>query len=466
MPHHLPAPLRNPLRVALVGVLALILGFTGVPAAQAADYSWTVQKLSVAGSSTGISGSRVVGYSDNGGWYYDLANPSAGVRVLPGPSAIAQSHAAAVDGRWAVGSTDTNELGSEPAAWDLSSPSLTHVRLAGPAGSRAWPKTVSGNRAAGYTNDEATVWDLTSGRATSLHTAVGARAGDSSEITDMEGSVVVGTIWRASGLGTFAYDLDARRLLFQDDSLDVYFATMMISNGWILRQISDDPAPGRPDLLRNLATGATIDPATFLPPGKEAYETAMAGGKVIVRIAEDDATFTYDPASGVRDNWNLATAGDYRYVTDADGYVAVGRYHNQAAIWTRQPLGGSAYQDVAPGNQFYNEMAWLYQQGISTGWTVLGGREYRPLQPVNRDAMAAFMYRLAGSPAFTPPARSPFLDVTPQTQFYKEITWLANKGITTGWDVPRGKEYRPLQPVNRDAMAAFMYRLKTANLIR
>ena len=31
---------------------------------------------------------------------------------------------------------------------------------------------------------------------------------------------------------------------------------------------------------------------------------------------------------------------------------------------------------------------------------------YRPLQPVNRDAMAAFLYRMAGSPAVRLPAAS------------------------------------------------------------
>ncbi len=123
----------------------------------------------------------------------------------------------------------------------------------------------------------------------------------------------------------------------------------------------------------------------------------------------------------------------------------------------------SPFKDVTPSTQFYKEITWLASKGISTGWDVPGGKEFRPVTPVNRDAMAAFMYRLAGSPAFTAPKVSPFKDVTPSTQFYKEITWLASKGISTGWDVPGGKEFRPVVPVNRDAMAAFMYRLKVVN---
>ncbi len=74
--------------------------------------------------------------------------------------------------------------------------------------------------------------------------------------------------------------------------------------------------------------------------------------------------------------------------------------------------------------------------------------------------MAAFMYRLAGEPEFDPPTVSPFTDVTPTTQFYKEITWLASEKISTGWTEADGtRTFRPANSVARDAMAAFMYRL-------
>jgi hypothetical protein len=69
--------------------------------------------------------------------------------------------------------------------------------------------------------------------------------------------------------------------------------------------------------------------------------------------------------------------------------------------------------------------------------------------------MAAFLYRFAGKPAFTPPAVSPFSDVTPSTPFYKEITWLASTGITGGFS---DGTFRPLGTVKRDAMAAFLFR--------
>lgn len=112
----------------------------------------------------------------------------------------------------------------------------------------------------------------------------------------------------------------------------------------------------------------------------------------------------------------------------------------------------SPFNDIGLFSPFYKEITWLASTGITTGYP---DRTYRPLNPVNRDTMAAFLYRLAGSPAYTAPATSPFTDLTPASPFYREICWLASTGITNGY--PDGT-YRPLNPINRDAMAAFMYR--------
>jgi hypothetical protein len=91
-----------------------------------------------------------------------------------------------------------------------------------------------------------------------------------------------------------------------------------------------------------------------------------------------------------------------------------------------------------------------------------GTSQFRPTEPVSREAMAAFLYRAAGSPEFTPPATSPFTDVATGYPFYKQISWLAANNISTGWVMGDGsKQFRPLQPVTREAMAAFLQRADT-----
>jgi peptidoglycan/xylan/chitin deacetylase (PgdA/CDA1 family) len=112
-----------------------------------------------------------------------------------------------------------------------------------------------------------------------------------------------------------------------------------------------------------------------------------------------------------------------------------------------------SFTDVPASNQFYNEISWLALNNITTGYP---DGTFRPVSPVNRDAMAAFLYRFKGSPAYTPPAISRFSDVPTTSQFYKEISWLAESGITTGYP---DNTFRPLASVNRDAMAAFIYRM-------
>lgn len=110
------------------------------------------------------------------------------------------------------------------------------------------------------------------------------------------------------------------------------------------------------------------------------------------------------------------------------------------------------FSDVKPSDMFYTEIQWLAAKGITTGY---GDGTFRPHDAVNRDAMAAFFYRAAHQPAYETPKDSPFRDVKPTDAFYKEIAWLSAKGISRGWD---DGSYRPLDPIHRDAMAAFIYR--------
>ncbi|MFW2512645.1 bacterial Ig-like domain-containing protein [Demequina sp. SO4-13] len=120
----------------------------------------------------------------------------------------------------------------------------------------------------------------------------------------------------------------------------------------------------------------------------------------------------------------------------------------------------SPFVDITPTNtEFYEEIVWLAQEGISTGWTVNGEQEFRPFEPITRDAIAAFLYRYAGEPEWTDPVESPFSDITSEnTEFYTEITWLESTGITEGWVENGEAEFRPFNETTRDAFAAFLNR--------
>ncbi|ATG50928.1 bifunctional metallophosphatase/5'-nucleotidase [Brachybacterium vulturis] len=118
-----------------------------------------------------------------------------------------------------------------------------------------------------------------------------------------------------------------------------------------------------------------------------------------------------------------------------------------------EPSGPEDFSDVPPSTMFYEEIMWMRGEGYTTGWE--GDNTFRPLQPVNRDAMAAFLYRMAGSPEVDLPSSEPFTDVQKGDEHYAAIMWAYQQGITTGWE---DGTFRPTTPIARDAMAAFVFR--------
>ncbi|WP_084101374.1 S-layer homology domain-containing protein [Demequina sp. NBRC 110051] len=114
----------------------------------------------------------------------------------------------------------------------------------------------------------------------------------------------------------------------------------------------------------------------------------------------------------------------------------------------------TGFRDVTNHYQFYREISWLTEKGITTGYA---DKSFRPEQEVSREAFAAFLYRLAGRPGVSVPSRSPFKDVDTSDQFYREIVWLEKQNITTGW---ADGTFRPKEAISRSAMAAFLYRYK------
>ena len=116
------------------------------------------------------------------------------------------------------------------------------------------------------------------------------------------------------------------------------------------------------------------------------------------------------------------------------------------------------FVDVDRSPEFTDEIAWMGETGISLGYATTAGREYRPFGRVTRDAMAAFLYRYAGSPDFEPPSEPTFSDVTPETSdFYVQIEWAAAQGIAGGWS---DGTFKPTRAITRDAMASFLYRFE------
>jgi dipeptidyl aminopeptidase/acylaminoacyl peptidase len=119
-------------------------------------------------------------------------------------------------------------------------------------------------------------------------------------------------------------------------------------------------------------------------------------------------------------------------------------------FWSPPPF---SFTDVPPTHPFYADIVWMVASGITTGYP---DGTFRPSGNVTRASMAAFLYRMAGEPLFTPPAVASFSDVPTTHPFFAEVEWLVDTGITGGY---ADGTYRPGLTVTRSAMAAFLYRM-------
>lgn len=119
----------------------------------------------------------------------------------------------------------------------------------------------------------------------------------------------------------------------------------------------------------------------------------------------------------------------------------------------------SPFRDVSPGDKFYREIAWMYEQGISTGTKTSSGRVYKPKQHVTREAMAAFLFRLRAPSNTKAPSQAPFADVPATHKFGREIAWMKTSKLSTGTKRGGTVVYEPKNTVTREAMAAFLFRM-------
>lgn len=215
-------------------------------------------------------------------------------------------------------------------------------------------------------------------------------------------------------------------------------------------------------LVKVIDQGAISDQWPAVEYSARVYERGIS-------VTRRGLTMSRQSVLGLASGWNggMGFPVQEAVLQDYGGYVQ--RFSQGDAHWgagrdattliTRYPSSEwetRTFKDVSPAHDFYRHIEILAKLGVIQGWP---DGTFRPQAPVLRDAFAAFCYRLKGSPAYTPPARSPFKDVSPGNIFYKEICWSRSRGIVNGW--PDGT-YKPLEPIKRDAIAAMLYRMAPA----
>ncbi|RIJ71375.1 hypothetical protein D1871_14340 [Nakamurella silvestris] len=120
------------------------------------------------------------------------------------------------------------------------------------------------------------------------------------------------------------------------------------------------------------------------------------------------------------------------------------------------------FGDVAPGDAFYDDIEWIAGTGTSTGYPGSPTATYHPLDTIQRQAMAAFLFR-STHPGVTDPicagkdADRLFHDVHTADLFCGDVEWLVHAGITT---VPVSGLFTPTGDTNRAVLAAWLFRAR------
>ncbi len=124
------------------------------------------------------------------------------------------------------------------------------------------------------------------------------------------------------------------------------------------------------------------------------------------------------------------------------------RLAGEPEVTTSEP-----FPDVPTSHPFHDPIAWMVEEEITGGYA---DGNFHPTRDVSRQAAAAFLYRLDGSPDVTGSAG--FSDVPGNHSFHDPIAWMVGEDITGGYS---DNTFRPTTPVTRQAVGAFVYRYAT-----
>lgn len=115
-------------------------------------------------------------------------------------------------------------------------------------------------------------------------------------------------------------------------------------------------------------------------------------------------------------------------------------------------LTDTGFSDVPPGHPFHEPIAWAVENGVTKGWP---DGTFRGGLPVARDAFAAFLWRASGKVAPTHGLPLVLRDVPTRYHLAPAIDWATKDGIMSGWP---NSTFKPASSIERQAAAAALAR--------
>ncbi len=200
-----------------------------------------------------------------------------------------------------------------------------------------------------------------------------------------------------------------------------------------------------------------------------AFDTNGGSGNTVISVVSGETVSAPDAPTRegyTFDGWYTAKDGGTKYDFSKPVTGDLTLYAHWTAKTTPVKI---TFRDVSSSTPHHEDIQWLADNGISTGWKMADGRyEFRGMSAVVRQDMAAFLRREAvkrgiGDAKTWKPTNADwntFKDVNRGTPHAEDILWLAHAGISTGWKEKDGSStFRGMSPVVRQDMAAFLRRL-------
>lgn len=148
-------------------------------------------------------------------------------------------------------------------------------------------------------------------------------------------------------------------------------------------------------------------------------------------------------------SWNLDSSG----LTDPDGYADMSAAEILADLFGDAETQSSqkGFNDVKPGDYFYDAVNWAVEKGITTGTSAT---TFSPNASCTRAQIVTFLWRASGSPE-PKTASNPFTDVAANAYYCKAVLWAVENGITTGTSATT---FSPNAPCTRAQGVTFLWR--------
>ena len=109
------------------------------------------------------------------------------------------------------------------------------------------------------------------------------------------------------------------------------------------------------------------------------------------------------------------------------------------------------FNDVKPGDYFYDAVNWAVEKGITTGTSAT---TFSPNASCTRAQIVTFLWRASSSPE-PKTASNPFTDVAANAYYCKAVLWAVENGITTGTSATT---FSPDAPCTRAQGVTFLWR--------